>query len=328
MRHLRSDYLYSRDFLQPIKNSATNAQSLANRRRVGSAPGVSNIAQPIKQRTAILLIIIAAESRAVGLRAKRIPSSTAQDSADPGCEPQRMAMQSTYRVQQEGSCISCKVCSGGCFCHLPESESEVLERIKVTIAYQAGATLYLEGEACRGIYILCSGRVKLSTASRDGQTIIFGIAKPGEVLGLGATVSGSPHNTTAETGQACQLSFVKTSEFIHFLKTNPEARMHAAVHLSQECERAYQHFRSFVGSSASERIARLIIEWSHDDSEMVTAHGVKVFLTHHEMAQIVGMSRETVTRTLAEFRKRRIAEFRGSTLLIRDMAALQHIAAA
>ena len=237
-------------------------------------------------------------------------------------------MHSPYGTEQQHNCLSCNLCSDGFFCHLPKPELEAFQQIKFTLAYPAGATLFLEGQDCRGIYILCRGRVKLSTTSRDGQTIIFRIAKPGEVLGLGATVSASLHNTSAETGQACQLNFVKASEFLHFLKENTEARMHVAVHLSHECQQAYQHFRSFVVSSAPERIARLIIEWSHEDSGMATAHGIKVFLTHDEIAQIVGMSRETVTRTLADFRKRHIAEFRGSTLLIQDMDTLQHIAAA
>jgi CRP/FNR family transcriptional regulator, cyclic AMP receptor protein len=237
-------------------------------------------------------------------------------------------MQSPHGMKQHANFVSCDLCSDGCFCHLPTPELEVLQKIQLPLDYPPGAILFLEGQACRGVYILSRGRVKLSTTSRDGQTIMFGIAKPGEVLGLGATVSASPHNTSAETSQACQLNFVKAAEFLHFLKGNPEARMHAAVHLSHECQRAYQHLRSFVGSSATERIARLIIDWSHDDSEMATLHGIKVFLTHDEIGQIVGMSRETVTRTLAQLRKRHIAEFRGATLHIQNMAALQHIAAA
>jgi CRP/FNR family transcriptional regulator len=59
---------------------------------------------------------------------------------------------------------------------------------------------------------------------------------------------------------------------------------------------------------------------------MATAHGIKVALTHDEIAQIIGMSRETVTRTLATFRKQHIAELHGSTLLIQNMSAIQKLA--
>jgi CRP/FNR family transcriptional regulator len=224
------------------------------------------------------------------------------------------------------NCLSCNLCSEGFFCRLPKPEMEAFQKIKFTMAYPAGATLFVEGQACRGIYILCKGRVKLSTTSSEGQVLILKIAKPGAVLGLNATVSGTPYDTTAETGQPCQLNFVKQAEFLQFLKENRDASMHAAIHLSRECQQAYQQLRSFAMRSAPERIARLMLDWSHADSGMTTAHGIKVALTHDEIGQIIGMSRETVTRTLANFRKQHIAEIHGSTLLIQNMPAIQKLA--
>ena len=237
-------------------------------------------------------------------------------------------MQSPYGFELVEDCLSCKLCSEGFFCDLPKTEKEAFQKIKFTVAYPAGAILFAEGQACRGVYILCKGRVKLSATSSAGQTLIFKIARPGEVLGLNATLSGGVHETTAETGQACQLNFVKKDDFVKFLTEYGDACMHAAIHLSHECQQAYQHLRSFVMSSAPERIARLMLDWSQGDSGMATAHGIKVALTHDEIGQIIGMSRETVTRTLATFRKQHIAELHGSTLLIQDMSAVQKLAGA
>jgi CRP/FNR family transcriptional regulator, cyclic AMP receptor protein len=122
-----------------------------------------------------------------------------------------------------------------------------------------------------GASTLCRGRVKLSATSSQGQTLIFKIAKPGEALGLSATVSGVPYDTTAETGQACQLNFVKQADFRQFLTEHSGACMHAAIHLGHECQQAYRQLRSFVMRSAPERIARLILDWSHGESGMATA---------------------------------------------------------
>jgi CRP/FNR family transcriptional regulator, cyclic AMP receptor protein len=235
-------------------------------------------------------------------------------------------MHSPYGMELVEDCVSCKLCGEGFFCHLPKSVMEAFQPLKFTVAYPAGATLFVEGQVCRGIYILCTGRVKLSATSRQGQTLIFKIAQPGEVLGLNATVSGGPHETTAETGRPCQLNFVKRDDFLKFLTDHGDACMHAAIHLSRECQSAYQQLRSFVMKSAPERIARLMLDWSHDDSGMATSHGIKVALTHDEIGQIIGMSRETVTRTLANFRQQRIAELHGSTLLIQNMPAIQKLA--
>ncbi len=237
-------------------------------------------------------------------------------------------MHSPYGMELVEDCLSCKLCAEGFFCHLPKATMEAFQPLKFTLAYPAGATLFVEGQACRGIYILCKGRVKLSASSRAGQTLTFKIAQPGEVLGLNATVAGIPHETAAETGQPCQLNFVKRNDFLKFLTEHSDACLHAAIHLSRECQQAYQHLRSFVTTSAPERIARLMLDWSQDDSRTATAQGIKVALTHDEIGQIIGMSRETVTRTLANFRQRNIAELQGSTLRIQNMLAIETLAGA
>jgi len=167
---------------------------------------------------------------------------------------------------------------------------DAFQKIKFTFAYPAGATLFGEGHACRGIYILCKGRVKLLATSSEGQTLILKIAQPGEVLGLNTIVSGLPHEVTAETGQPCQLNFVKREDFLKFLKEHNEASMQAAIHLSHECQQAHQHVRSFVMRSAPQRIARLILDWSHEDARVATAKGIKVALTHEEIGQIIKSS--------------------------------------
>jgi CRP/FNR family transcriptional regulator len=235
-------------------------------------------------------------------------------------------MHSPYGMALVDDCLSCKLCSEGFFCHLPKAVMQAFQPLKFTLAFPAGATLFVEGQACRGIYILCRGRVKLSANSSDGKTIILKVCQPGEVLGLNATLAGIPHETTAETGQPCQLNFVKQDAVLRFLTQHGDACVHAAIQVSRECQQAYQQLRSFTMSSASQRVARLMLDWSHDDSGMATAHGIKVALTHDEIAQIIGMSRETVTRTLATLRKQNIAELQGSTLLIQNMAAIHHLA--
>ncbi len=237
-------------------------------------------------------------------------------------------MHSPYGMELVEDCLSCKLCREGFFCHLPKPVMEDFQPLKFTLVHPPGATLFAEGQSCRGIYILCKGRVKLSVTSSEGQTLILKVAQPGEVLGLNATMSAIPHDTTAETGQPCQLNFVKRDDFLHFLATHGEACMQAAIHMSRECQHAYQQLRSFTMSTANQRVARLMLEWSHDDSGMVTAHGIKVALTHDEIAQIIGMSRETVTRTLATFRKQHIAELHGSTLLIQNLPAIHKLAGA
>lgn len=235
-------------------------------------------------------------------------------------------MNSPYGMALVEDCLSCNLCSESFFCHLPKPARQAFQLIKFTIGYPPGATLFVEGQACRGIYILCKGRVKLSANSQDGRTLILKVAQAGDVLGLSATVSRIPYETTAETGQCCQVNFVKQDDFLKFLSEHGDACMRAAVVMSHECQHAYQQLRSFTMSSSAQRVARLMLEWSQEDSGSAIAHGIKVALSHEEIAQIIGMSRETVTRTLASFRERRIATLHGSTLLIQNMSVIHELA--
>ena len=149
-------------------------------------------------------------------------------------------MRAPYGMELVEDCLSCNLCSEGFFCQLPKAAMEAFQPLKFTLAHPAGATLFVEGQVCRGVYILCKGRVKLSTGSKEGQTLILKVARPGEVLGLNATISGIPHDTTAETGQPCQLNFVKREDFLRFLTQHGDACMNAAIQMSHECQHAYQ----------------------------------------------------------------------------------------
>src|SRR5664279_4252508 len=209
-------------------------------------------------------------------------------------------MSSPYGFDLVENCLTCPMRSDSFFCGLPMSALEDFNKIKYTAAYPQNSVLFVEGQMPRGIYMLCKGRVKMSATSRDGKTLILKIAQPGEVLGLHATVSGSPYETTAETGQPCQLNFVKREDFLRFLQTHGDACLQAAQHLSKDCNSAYQQIRSLgLSHSVPERLARLLLEWSISSNSNVDSK-VKLSLTHDEISQIIGTSRETVTRTLAE----------------------------
>jgi CRP/FNR family transcriptional regulator len=235
-------------------------------------------------------------------------------------------MSSPYGLEITENCLICKLRHSGFFCELPSPSLQDLEKIKYASAYPQGSVLFVEGQSARGVYLLCSGRVKLSTTSRDGKTLILRIAQAGEVLGLHASVSGKPYELTAETLQPCQLDFVKRDDFLRFLQNHGDACLNAAQHLSQNCQSAYEMIRSLgLSHSVSEKLARLLLEWADDGENTRDGIRIKVSLTHEEIAQLIGTSRETVTRVLGEFREKELAQLRGSTLLIRNRAGLEKL---
>jgi CRP/FNR family transcriptional regulator, cyclic AMP receptor protein len=238
-------------------------------------------------------------------------------------------MSTPYGIQITENCLICKLRQSGFFCDLPKGSLEELEKVKYASAYPQGAVLFVEGQAPRGVYIVCGGRVKLSTTSREGKTLILRIAQAGEVLGLHATVSGKPYELTGETLQPCQLDFIRRDDFLRFLQHHGDACLNAAQHLSQNCQDAYEMIRSLgLSHSVGEKLARLLLEWASDGETTKDGIRIKISLTHEEIAQLIGTSRETVTRVLSEFREKKFAQLRGSTLMIMNRPGLEKLVGA
>lgn len=224
------------------------------------------------------------------------------------------------------SCLSCKFREDRLFCQLTPTALKKLSSIKSTAMYPKGALLFIEGQLPRGVFILCQGKAKLSTSSRDGKTIILKIAEAGEVLGLSATVSGRPYEVSVEMMEPAQANFISRDQFLSFLAEHGDAALRVAQQLSENYHSAYEEIRTLgLTTSASEKLAKLILEWSAEGNGTKNSLKLKVALTHEEIAEMIGTSRETVSRLFSDFKKRQLLEVKGSTLTIRDKTALQKI---
>ena len=234
-------------------------------------------------------------------------------------------MLSPYGMDIVDSCLTCKLRADRIFCNLPLPVLQTFESIKFTSAYPAGAVLFVEGQQPRGIFVLCKGRVKLSIGASSGKTLIVKIADPGEILGSSATVSGKPYEMTAQTIDPCQISFVKRSDFLSFLRQNSDACFRLAEQLSEKYHNACKEIRWLgLSHSAAEKLARLLLEWSCKNGDALRSEvRIKIGLTHEEIAQMIGTSRETVSRLFAEMKKRQILQSDGATVVIRNQAALR-----
>ena len=127
------------------------------------------------------------------------------------------------------------------FAGLEDKTVQELNRIQHSSCYPTHSVVLMEGQAPRGVYIVCQGRVKLMTTNSDGKTLIVKIAGPGEVLGLQSVVMDKPYELTAETLQPTQLAFVARDQFLRFLRTHGDACLRATQHLSGDCHSAYRN---------------------------------------------------------------------------------------
>ena len=236
-------------------------------------------------------------------------------------------MPSPYNLDIHNTCTDCAVRSERMFCNMSQQSVASMDTIKFTGIYPKGSLLFVEGEQPRGVFILCSGRAKLTTSSSEGKLLIVKIAEPGEVLGASATILGKAYEVSAETLEPSQLNFIKREDFLRFMSVNAEACMHTAQQLSEKYHSAQREIRSLgLSQTTGEKLAKLILDWcAAEGDETPKGIRLKVLLTHEEIAQMIGTTRETVTRLLSDMKRRKIIDVKGSTLMVQDKAQLQNM---
>lgn len=235
-------------------------------------------------------------------------------------------MRAPYGLNILDNCLSCPSRGEHLFCNLSVQAGQRLNEIKSTAVYPKGAMLFIEGQMPRGVFVLCSGKVKLSTTSREGKTIITKIADAGDVLGLNAVVSNVPYEVTAEMMEPGQANFIPRDSLQLLLRDFPEAAMRVAQQLSRNYFTAYDEIRTLgLAASPSEKFAKLLLSWSTKNTQSDGSSQVKLTLTHEEIAEIIGTTRETVSRLFSEFKKKQLMQSKGATLVIRSRIALEKI---
>ncbi len=240
--------------------------------------------------------------------------------------PRDAAMKTPYGLQVIESCLTCPLTKERVFCDLSRPVMAALDAISSSATYPKDAVLFVEDQEPRGVFVLCHGRVKLSTNSADGRSIIARIAEPGELVGLPGTLSGKPYELTAEALEPLQAKFIPRAAFLQFLREHGEAAVRVAGILSKIYYATLQEVR-YLGfsSSRAEKLARFLLDLP---ATPVPGNGhlrVALTLTHREIGEMIGASRETVTRLFAHFKKERLIEVQGSTLFIANKLDLEKL---
>ena len=213
-------------------------------------------------------------------------------------------------------------------CNLPQALRVKLDAISSSATYRKGEILFAEGQAARGVFVISKGRVKLSASSPDGKALITRMADLGEVVGLPGTISGKRYEVTAQAFEPVEVSFIRRKPFRDFVRAHGEVGLRVAEILSDIYRATYQEVRYLgLSGSAEGKLARFLLDLTADQNHEHGQARATQTLTHEEIADMVGTSRETVTRLFAEFKRKRLVEIHGSRLLIANKAALQKLLA-
>ena len=191
-----------------------------------------------------------------------------------------------------------------------------------------GSVLFAEGEPARGVFILRAGSATVSISSSEGRVVILRLVHAGDVLGLNAVLRNSTYEATVKTLEPSRVGFVSRAELMELLENGGTGTTVVIKLLSQELAQFTDRARSLLlPQTARARFAQLLLELSKKPPGMDSRSGVidRVF-THEELAQMIGSSRETVTRLLTGLIRRQIIRITSDSILIRDRATLEEMA--
>jgi CRP/FNR family transcriptional regulator, cyclic AMP receptor protein len=225
--------------------------------------------------------------------------------------------------------VGCAACSNrhpGWFCSLGSAVLADRELAGSTISLPAQAALFSQGDDARCLYLISNGYMKLAAGSGDDRQMIVRVAGPGSILGLYAVLAHGVYEVSAESLTAAQLRPVERERFLVFLRTHEEAQMRAVQCICQEYRFALQDAcRLALSETVAIRLGRLLLELANQIGEHLPDGEFRfpLLLTHEEMASMTSTTRETVTRTLGQFRKDGWISIEDALITIRKPERLQ-----
>jgi CRP/FNR family transcriptional regulator len=222
------------------------------------------------------------------------------------------------------SCNTCPLHRS--FCDFPDDLRASLDGLKTTVAYHKNEVIFDEATPCHSVFAVCEGSAKLVTASRKGRVLLLRMVGPGEMLGLAEAVLDAPYESSAIALESSILAVIPRDTFIRFVSSYPEACARLTVALSEQYRFA-QREEKFLGFGevSTVRLAHLLLVWAAEYGEP-TPEGVRIplHMSHTDLAQAIGATRETVTRILGHLCGAGWIERRadGIVILRRDELAL------
>jgi CRP/FNR family transcriptional regulator, cyclic AMP receptor protein len=231
------------------------------------------------------------------------------------------------RISLDGDVFESREPSG-----LASRDSIEMAAAVLPVFYPKGGMFFMEGQSVTGVFLLRSGRAKESMVSKQGKTAIVRVVGPGAILGLSAVLTDMPHESTAETIEPTHADFLRKAPFLRLLKTSAHLSQIVAAQLSSNCKEAYAVIRCLgLSGSVAERLARLLLQWA--EHPLPNQNGGKanlcfrVTLTHEEISQFVGSTRETMSRILSGFREKKWITMNGRIWSIDNESAIRRLAA-
>ncbi len=203
------------------------------------------------------------------------------------------------------------------FKEIPADDMEDLARVTRMELAKKKETIFLPGESSQQVYLLKTGRVKISRISEEGRELTIALLGPGEIFGELEILEGSARDTIAETMEDSQLCVIQKEQFLSLIRKRPELSFRLTKLIGLRLRRIESRVEDLVFRDVPSRLAHLLIQLSEEYGNP-TRDGIllSIKVTHQEMANLIGSIRETVSATLGEFKKEGLITFEGRKIII------------
>ncbi len=209
------------------------------------------------------------------------------------------------------------------FTALDDAASASLLANMVSVKIPKGTILFAEGDGGDQLYVIAEGKLKLGTSSGDGRENLLSILGPGEMFGELSLFDPGPRTSTATAVTDAKLLSLGQEKLLPWLAENPKVSLQLLASLAQRLRRTNEAVGDLVFSDVPGRVAKALIDLGERFGKK-TDEGLFVHhdLTQEELAQLVGASRETVNKALADFAGRNWLKLDGRAVLITDFERL------
>jgi CRP/FNR family transcriptional regulator, cyclic AMP receptor protein len=210
------------------------------------------------------------------------------------------------------------------FTNLDDEVFSALTSELTEVELSRGASAFHEGDQGDQLYVIMSGKIKLGRTAPDGRENLLAILGPGEVFGEMALFNPAPRTASATAVSATRLAGLRHDNLRKVIQSTPEVSMQLLRALAQRLSKTNESLADLVFSDVPGRVAKALLDLA-DRFGRPAADGLLVAhdLTQEELAQLVGASRETVNKALAEFVQRGWIRLENRAVVVLDLQRLR-----
>lgn len=220
----------------------------------------------------------------------------------------------------------CHIKENALFTSLTESQLHAFKSVVSIYPFKKREVIFMEGSACKGLYVVRTGRVKILRTSSNGKEQIIKILNPGDLLGFEVFYDGVSYENSAMAMEDAELCYIDRANFFRIIEKEPQIAKKLIIAMGRELSQAFDKIGYLGLLNAKEKLANLLYT-------LASEYGVKcdrgvrlnLKLSRLEVAELLGITQETSIRLLKGFKEDGLIEIKRKEIIIKSLERLKEL---